>query len=64
MALDPNLQQAVQREIDCYGSLDAAVAGLWNDSCEARSDAPIHSILNAALKLQSERKADAKREAA
>jgi hypothetical protein len=48
------LEQAVAAEMARYGSLDLAIAGLWNDACGARPDSSIHSILNAALKLQSE----------
>lgn len=47
----------VQAEIERYGSLDAAIAGLWNDSCEARSGSPVHDILKAALAEQSARRA-------
>lgn len=43
-----NLQTAVAREIARYGSLENAIAGLANDECS--------ELLNAALKLRSERR--------
>jgi hypothetical protein len=61
MATAADLQQAVAAEITRYGSLDNAIAGLWNDACEARPGSRVQDILNAALKLQSERKAEAHR---
>jgi hypothetical protein len=47
-ALDAILQAAVRAEIVRYGSLENAIAGLANDECA--------ELLNAALKLRSERR--------
>lgn len=50
-ALEAKCAASLQAEIMRYGSLDAAIAGLWNDDCP--------ELLNAALRLRSDRLADA-----
>jgi hypothetical protein len=50
---DPRVTSEERR----YGSLEAAIAGLWNDSCGAPMGAPVHDILKAALAEQSARRA-------
>jgi hypothetical protein len=57
------LEQAVAAEVARYGSLDPAIAGLWNDACGARPDAFVHEVLREALRLRAARKASEKRAA-